>query len=100
MLSFAAKRFDDKVPEPGELDGKDRALPEGVQTDMQAVGELYNVCKFRAALGEALALACSATATHSFHSLRCCSPVPAARCRQDRQCKPGSQSALVPDRRE
>jgi methionyl-tRNA synthetase len=57
MLSFAAKRFDGKVPEPGELDGKDRALLEGVQTDMQAVGELYNVCKFRAALGEALALA-------------------------------------------
>jgi methionyl-tRNA synthetase len=57
MLSFAYKRFDGKVPEPGPLDGEDRALLEKVEAGFETVGELYNACKFRAALGEALALA-------------------------------------------
>jgi methionyl-tRNA synthetase len=65
MLSFAYKRFDGKVPEPGDplsssgqgLDDEDRALLEKVEAGFETVGELYNACKFRAALGEALALA-------------------------------------------
>jgi hypothetical protein len=57
MLSFAYKRFDGKVPEPGPLDGEDRALLEKVEAGFETVGELYNACKFRAALGEAMALA-------------------------------------------
>jgi methionyl-tRNA synthetase len=57
MLSFAYKRFDGMVPEPGELDEEDRALLEKVEAGFETVGELYNACKFRAALGEALALA-------------------------------------------
>jgi methionyl-tRNA synthetase len=57
MLSFAYKRFDGRVPEPGELDGEDRALLEKVEAGFETVGDLYNACKFRAALGEALALA-------------------------------------------
>jgi methionyl-tRNA synthetase len=57
MLSFAYKRFDGVVPEPGELDDEDRALLEKVEAGFETVGELYNACKFRAALGEALALA-------------------------------------------
>jgi methionyl-tRNA synthetase len=57
MLSFAYKRFDGKVPEPGELDAEDWALLEKVEAGFETVGELYNACKFRAALGEALALA-------------------------------------------
>jgi methionyl-tRNA synthetase len=57
MLSFAYKRFDGKVPEPGTLDDEDRALLEKVEASFQTVGELYNACKFRAALGECLALA-------------------------------------------
>jgi methionyl-tRNA synthetase len=57
MLSFAYKRFDGVVPEPGELDDEDRELLEKVETGFETVGELYNACKFRAALGEALALA-------------------------------------------
>jgi len=64
-LSFAYKRFDGKVPEPGELDNEDQALLEKVEAGFETVGELYNACKFRAApsallrtgLGEALALA-------------------------------------------
>ena len=57
MLSFAYKRFDGQVPEPGEFDSEDRALLKKVEAGFQTVGELYNACKFRAALGEALALA-------------------------------------------
>jgi methionyl-tRNA synthetase len=40
MLSFADKRFDGKVPEPGELDDEDRALLEKVEAGFQTVGEL------------------------------------------------------------
>jgi methionyl-tRNA synthetase len=57
MLSFAYKRFDGRVPEPGELDDEDRALLEKVEAGFETVGELYNACKFRAALNAALALA-------------------------------------------
>ena len=57
MLSFAYKRFDGKVPEPGELDGEDRALLAQVEAGFQEVPDLLKACKFRAALGECLALA-------------------------------------------
>jgi len=57
MLSFAYKRFDGIVPEPGALDDEDRALLEKVEAGFETVGELYNAVKLRAALGEALALA-------------------------------------------
>ncbi|MCL7453773.1 MAG: class I tRNA ligase family protein, partial [Anaerolineae bacterium] len=65
MLSFAYKRFDGAVPEPGDpsspsgrgLDDEDRALLDKVEAGFETVGDLYAACKFRAALGEALALA-------------------------------------------
>lgn len=57
MLSFAYKRFDGKVPEPGELDDEDRALLEKVEAGFETVGELYDAVKLRAALGEVPALA-------------------------------------------
>jgi methionyl-tRNA synthetase len=57
MLSFAYRRFDGRVPEPGELDDEDRKLLAQVEAGFQTVGKLYNACKFRAALGECLALA-------------------------------------------
>jgi methionyl-tRNA synthetase len=57
MLSFAYKRFDGKVPEPGALDEEDRALLEKVEAGFETVGGLSNACKFRAALGEAMGLA-------------------------------------------
>ena len=56
-LSFAYKRFDGVVPEPGPLDDEDQALLEKVEAGFETVGELYNACKFRAALNQALALA-------------------------------------------
>jgi methionyl-tRNA synthetase len=57
MLSFAYKRFDGHVPEPGELDAADRALLAKIEDGFETVGHLYDACKFRTALGEALALA-------------------------------------------
>ena len=57
MLSFAYKRFDGKVPPPGELDAEDRRLLARVEAGFDTVGDLYAACKFRAALGAALALA-------------------------------------------
>ena len=56
MLSFAYKRFDGHVPEPGELDDADRELLARVEAGFETIGELYAACKFRAALNEALAL--------------------------------------------
>ena len=55
MLAFACKRFNGRVPEPGELDDEDQAILTQVESGFETVGELYNACKFRAALGEALA---------------------------------------------
>jgi methionyl-tRNA synthetase len=57
MLSFAYKRFDGQVPEPGELDDEDRVLLEKVEAGFETVGDLYSACQFRAALNAALALA-------------------------------------------
>ncbi|MBN1137830.1 MAG: hypothetical protein JXM73_14675 [Anaerolineae bacterium] len=57
MLSFAYKRFDGVTPQPGELDDEDRALLAKMEAGFQTVGNLYHASKFRAALGEALALA-------------------------------------------
>jgi methionyl-tRNA synthetase len=57
MLSFAYKRFDGHVPELGELDKADRELLAKVEARFETVGALYDACKFRAALGEILAMA-------------------------------------------
>jgi methionyl-tRNA synthetase len=57
MLSFAYRQFDGHVPEPGELDDADRALLAQVEGGFQVVGDLLAACRFRAALGEAIALA-------------------------------------------
>jgi methionyl-tRNA synthetase len=40
MLSFAYKRFDGKVPEPGDLDDEARALLGKVEAGFQTVGDL------------------------------------------------------------
>jgi methionyl-tRNA synthetase len=57
MLSFAYKRFDGVVPDPGDLDDEDRALLAQVEAGFETVGELYSACNFRAALGEVPSLA-------------------------------------------
>jgi len=56
MLSFAYKRFG-QVPEPGTLDETDRALLDRVAGAFGTVGDLIASCKFKAALGEVMAVA-------------------------------------------
>ena len=91
MLSFAYKRFDGRVPEPGELDDEDRALLEKVEARFETVGELYNACRFRAALGAALAP--SKALTTCGPRGRSCE----ATAQLTRSVSPGPQGALVPD---
>ncbi|MBN1935187.1 MAG: methionine--tRNA ligase [Anaerolineae bacterium] len=57
VLSFCYRRFDGKVPEPGELDEADKVLLGTVEAGFAAVGALLDGCKFRAALGEVMNLA-------------------------------------------
>lgn len=56
MLSFAHKNFQ-QVPAPGELDRADRDLLGQIEQGFDIVGSLIAGCKFKAALGEAMALA-------------------------------------------
>ena len=56
-LTFAHKRFDKRVPVPGELAEIDVALLSRVEAGFEPIGELLAACKFRAALAEAMALA-------------------------------------------
>lgn len=53
VLSFAYKRYEGRVPTPGELDEVDRALLDEIRSGFESVGELYNAAKFKAALTEA-----------------------------------------------
>lgn len=57
MLSFAYKRFDGVVPDPGELRPADTALLETIAAGFDSVGALLEAVKLRAALQEALRLA-------------------------------------------
>ena len=56
VLGFAFKRYDQKIPEPGALDERDQALLKEVRAGFDAVGELYEGVKLRAALEEARGL--------------------------------------------
>ncbi|MFZ5917666.1 MAG: methionine--tRNA ligase [Chloroflexota bacterium] len=57
VLSFAYKHFDKRAPQPGDLDEADQALLSRIETAFEPVGALLDGCKFRAALGEVMALA-------------------------------------------
>jgi len=56
-LTFAFRRFDSKVPSPGELDDTDHELLERVEVSFDEVDELLAGCHFRAALAEVIGLA-------------------------------------------
>ncbi|MCB0001797.1 MAG: methionine--tRNA ligase [Anaerolineae bacterium] len=56
VLGFAYKRFDGRVPEPGDLDEIDRAILETVRGGFESVGALYAARKFKAAVDAALRL--------------------------------------------
>jgi methionyl-tRNA synthetase len=56
-LTFAYRRFEGQVPTPGPLEDIDRSLLDQIEAGFDSVGQLLGGCKFRAALGEAMALA-------------------------------------------
>ena len=56
VLNMTQRYFDGQVPHPGTLTAQDEALLAGVQVAFTTVGELYDACKFKAALQETLAL--------------------------------------------
>jgi methionyl-tRNA synthetase len=57
VLSFAYKNFDGKVPEPAEMDERDRALLKRIEDAFQPIGELIDACKFKQAITETMDLA-------------------------------------------
>ena len=52
MLSFAYRRYEQRVPAPAVLDASDEALLAVVRGGFESVGSLYAACKFKAALAE------------------------------------------------
>jgi len=57
MLTFAFKNFDSAVPKPGEFTEADRAIIRRAEEAFEAVGADIDACRFRAALGKAMAVA-------------------------------------------
>jgi methionyl-tRNA synthetase len=57
VLNMTQRYFKGRVPDPGTLAAEDEALLAAVDEGFQIVAELYDACKFRAALQETLALA-------------------------------------------
>ncbi len=57
VLTFAYKRFDGRVPQPGELDATDRALLAKVEGAFEPIGRLLDGCQFKQALTDTMFLA-------------------------------------------
>ncbi|HTP06649.1 MAG TPA: methionine--tRNA ligase [Anaerolineae bacterium] len=57
IVSFTARHFDGAVPHPGALDEVDTQLLAQVDLAFEPIGEQINLCKFKAALADAMALA-------------------------------------------
>lgn len=56
MLSFAFKRFEGRVPTPGELTDADRTLLEDIKHGFETVGAHFAAVRLRAAVAELLRL--------------------------------------------
>ncbi len=57
VLRFAYKRFDGRIPVPGLMTQEDASLLVKIDTAFEPIAQLYEACKFRAALNETMALA-------------------------------------------
>ena len=57
VLSFTYRNFDGLVPEPGDLDETDRQILAAARSALDAVGDSLHHTRFKAALGQAFALA-------------------------------------------
>jgi methionyl-tRNA synthetase len=60
MLTYAARNFEGKVPQPGQLTDADKALITAGEAAFDRVGELIEGCHFKEALREVMALASEA----------------------------------------
>src|SRR5512135_322470 len=56
-VSFTAKHFSGEVPQPGLLDEADTLLLAQIDQAFEPIGAEINLCKFKAALGDIMALA-------------------------------------------
>jgi methionyl-tRNA synthetase len=57
VLTFAYRRFDRCVPQPGSLDEADREILSQAEAAFEPVAELLEACKFKAAISQIMALA-------------------------------------------
>jgi len=57
VLTFAYRKFDRKVPQPGELTDVDRAIIGKAEALFEPVAELLEACKFKAAISQIMTLA-------------------------------------------
>jgi methionyl-tRNA synthetase len=57
ILNMTQRYFDGRVPESGPLTAEDEALLAAVDDGLERIAELYDACKFRAAVQEILGLA-------------------------------------------
>jgi len=57
VLTFTYRRFEGRIPQPGELDAESRVLLEHAQTALDDVGKNIALCRFRAGLLAAMAFA-------------------------------------------
>ena len=60
VLTFTARNFEGKVPQPGELTEQDRTLVASANIAFERVGDLIAACRFKEALREVMALASEA----------------------------------------
>ncbi len=56
-LSMTARRFDGKVPDPGELDAESLALLDAAERGLEETSESLAACRFRNALQSAMGIA-------------------------------------------
>ena len=59
VFNMTSRYFDGLVPEAGELSQRDKQLLDEIDAGFEEIGELYDACKFRAALQVTMALATS-----------------------------------------
>jgi len=57
VLTFAYRKFDRRVPDPGTLDEADREIIARAEAVFEPVADLLNGCKFKAAISQVMTLA-------------------------------------------
>jgi methionyl-tRNA synthetase len=57
VLSFTYKNFEGRIPVPGLMERRDAEILAKVDVSFKPIAESYELCKFRAALNETMALA-------------------------------------------